>query len=129
MGDIHERFIEKMERVEKIENQDNNNKSNNKQSYFNFAKVFMEEMLEISKRKNSDYTGDTDDPFSNFSSVESLGIKTEVGFIVRMNDKMKRLASFVEKGTLEVKDESVKDTLQDLANYCILFAGYLESKK
>jgi hypothetical protein len=46
-----------------------------------------------------------------------------------MMDKISRIASFIKKGTLEVKDESVKDTLMDLANYCILFAGYLESKK
>ena len=41
---------------------------------------------------------------------------------------MKRIATFVNNGELKVKDESVKDTLQDLANYAILFAGYLESE-
>lgn len=100
-----------------------------KEDYFEFAENFMNEMLEISKKKNADYTGGANDPFANFKSVEVLGISTEQGFLTRMMDKMKRIASFVEKGELQVKDESVKDTLQDLANYSILFAGYLESKK
>lgn len=45
-----------------------------------------------------------------------------------MMDKMKRIASFAEKGELQVKDESVTDTLKDLANYSCLLAGYLKSK-
>jgi len=61
--------------------------------------------------------------------VEILGITTEQGFLTRMMDKMKRIASFAEKGELQVKDESVTDTLRDLANYACLLAGYIESKK
>lgn len=100
-----------------------------KQEYFDFAKNFFDKCIEISEKKNADYTGKNNDPFSNFSSVETLGITTEQGFLTRMMDKMKRVASFVENGTLQVKDESVTDTLLDLANYACLFAGYLESKK
>ena len=97
--------------------------------YFEFAEKFMADMLALSKKKNADYTGAIDDPFGNFQAVEILGIKTERGFLTRMMDKMKRISTFVNNGELQVKDESVKDTLQDLANYSILFAGYLESKK
>ena len=100
-----------------------------KEEYFQFAESFFNECQEISKKKNADYTGAAQDPFSNFTSIEVLGIKTEQGFLTRMMDKMKRIASFVEQGELQVKDESVKDTLQDLANYSCLFAGYIESKK
>lgn len=99
-----------------------------KEEYFKFAEQFYEDCLEISKKKNSDYTGGTVNPFSNFQSVEVLGISTEVGFLTRMMDKMKRIASFVEQGQLQVKDESVLDTLQDLANYSCLMAGYIKSK-
>ena len=101
----------------------------NKNDYLDFSAKFFEQCLEISKKKNADYSGLTDDPFANFKSVEQLGIKTEVGFLTRMNDKMMRLASFVQNGTLQVKDESVIDTLQDLANYSSLFAGYLKSQQ
>lgn len=100
-----------------------------KSDYFEFAEIFFGNCVEISRKKNADYTGGNDNPFSNFESVEVLGIKTEQGFLTRMMDKMKRISSFVEKGELLVKDESVTDTLSDLANYSCLLAGYIESKR
>jgi hypothetical protein len=87
-------------------------------------------MHNISKSKNEDYTGDTQDAFANFTAVERNGIATtEQGFLTRMTDKMQRITSFCQRGELSVEDEKVEDTLMDLANYCILFAGYLRSKK
>jgi len=87
-------------------------------------------MRSIMEAKNADYTGATADPFANFSRVESLGIcSTEQGFLTRMTDKLCRIASFVKKGELKVKDESVHDTLIDLANYAILMAAHLSTPK
>lgn len=87
-------------------------------------------MVEITRRKNADYTGTGDDPFANFDRVSILGISsTEQGFLTRMLDKFCRLVSFVQRGVLLVKDESLEDTCLDLANYCILFAGYIRSRK
>jgi hypothetical protein len=85
----------------------------------------------LMQKKNSDYAGKGgDEPFANFTRCESMGIcKTEAGMLVRMTDKMSRLSSFVESGTLEVKDESVEDTCLDLINYSVLFYAYLQSKK
>ena len=100
----------------------------NKVEYFQFSEEFFKNCLETSKKKNADYCGVTEDPFANFKAVETLGISTEVGFLTRMMDKMKRISSFVEQGQLQVKDESVTDTLQDLANYSCLLAGYIKSK-
>ena len=96
--------------------------------------VFLQEtcskMISISKAKNADYTGGGEDAFANFTRVEAMGIcTTEQGFLTRMTDKMSRIASFVKNGNLQVKDESVQDTLIDLANYSILMLGYLESEK
>lgn len=100
-----------------------------KQEYFKFAEEFFNSCIETSRKKNADYTGGADDPFSNFTSVEVLDVLTEHGFLTRMMDKMKRISSFVKNGELQVKDESVLDTLSDLANYSCLFAGYIKSKK
>lgn len=100
-----------------------------KQEYFEFSKEFFDNCIEISRKKNADYTGKDANPFGNFQSVETLGISTEQGFLTRMMDKMKRIASFVEQGTLQVKDESITDTLRDLANYSSLLAGYIKSKR
>lgn len=96
-----------------------------------FHGQFTAKMNAICRAKNADYAGaGGDDPFANFRRVEALGIcKTEQGFLVRMADKMSRLSSFVEAGVLQVKDESAEDTLLDLANYALLLAAYLQSKK
>lgn len=87
-------------------------------------------MLEITSAKNQDYTGDSSQPFKNFTMVETIGFSTtEQGFTTRIVDKVMRIAGFVKNGTLQVKDESVEDTLLDMANYCLLFICYLRSKK
>jgi hypothetical protein len=100
-----------------------------KAEYLAFHEAACRMLMEITKAKNADYTGAASDPFANFTRVEALGIcSTEQGFLTRMTDKLCRLASFVQNGTLLVKDESAMDTLFDLANYCLLFAGYLQTK-
>jgi hypothetical protein len=101
-----------------------------KEQYLAFHKNCCERMITTTLAKNSDYTGTSPDPFANFRLVEAAGIcTTEQGFLTRMSDKLSRTTSFVQKGTLLVQDETVEDTLIDLANYCILFAGYIKSKK
>lgn len=104
----------------------------NKKQYLDFHKSFCEEMINVTKMKNADYSGAGDDPFSNFRQIGHL-IQTdnvvEIGFLTRMSDKFSRIGSFISNGTLQVKDESVEDTLHDLANYCALFAGYLKSER
>lgn len=101
-----------------------------KDDYMKFHAECCEKMIAVTKAKNADYTGTSSDPFANFSRVEQVGIcTTEQGFLTRMFDKFSRITSFVQKGVLMVKDESVEDTLIDLANYCILMAGYIRAKR
>jgi len=101
-----------------------------KSEYIEFHKATCEKLMEITAKKNSDYTGNTDDPFKNFRSPEYRGYATvEQGFLTRMDDKFSRISSFVQKGSLQVSDETVFDTLFDLSNYCILMAGYLKEKQ
>lgn len=94
-----------------------------KDEYIAFHRACCDRLVEITKRKNNDYTGKTDDPFRNFRR------RGEFGFIVRMDDKLARLESFLEKGSYEVADESFEDTCLDLANYSILLAGYVKAAK
>lgn len=65
---------------------------------------------ELAARKNHDY-GATEDPLSNLRDFGFLGV------VVRLGDKMARLRNFVRKGGLQVRDESVRDTLRDLRVY------------
>lgn len=102
----------------------------NKTEYLKFHRDCCDKMVEVTARKNADYTGESGDPFFNFTRVEAIGIaSTEQGFLTRMFDKFARITTFVQKGVLLVKDENVEDTLIDLANYCILMAGYIRSKR
>lgn len=102
----------------------------NKADYFAFHQDFCRRMIDITAAKNADYTGNSDDPFANFTLVETFGaMTTEQGFFARMTDKFARVSSFIQNGELQVKTETVEDTLLDLANYCALLAGYLNTKK
>lgn len=101
-----------------------------KEEYLKFHKECCDKMVEVTRAKNHDYAGFTDDPFANFRVVENCGIaSTEQGFLTRMMDKVSRINSFVKQGVCNVKDEKIEDTLIDLANYSILMAGYIRQKK
>ena len=80
----------------------------------------LEEMARIHSIKNQDY-GDGN-PLGNFMESEGLGIPAFQGILVRMSDKWSRIKSLVKKERMlgKVKDESIEDTLIDLANYAIL---------
>jgi len=103
----------------------------NGKEFVEFHKKTVTKMNEICKAKNDDYSGGGDVyAFNNFTMVERKGVcSTEAGFLVRMEDKMMRINNLIKKGSASVKDESIADTLMDLANYSILMMGYLESKK
>lgn len=105
-----------------------------KRAYLEFHKRFCEKMVEVTQKKNADYSGAGDDPFNNFRHIGNLvkvnGVDmVAAGFLTRMSDKFSRIGSFIAKGELQVKDESVEDTLLDLANYAALLAGYLAEQR
>lgn len=101
-----------------------------KKDYMDFHRDFCHRMIAITKEKNADYTGTSNDPFANFRTIELLGVTSvEAGFITRITDKLRRICTFVQKGVLLVKNESVEDTLIDMANYCALLAGYIREKR
>ena len=101
-----------------------------KQEYIDYHADACERMKAITKAKNDDYTGGSVDPFANFNMVEHFGVATTAaGMFIRMTDKFSRIASFLKQGVLSVKDESIEDTLLDLANYCIIMAAHIKSLK
>ena len=80
----------------------------------------LEEMRRVHDAKNHDYAGNRADPLANFRECEKLGLPAWKGVVVRMTDKLARLASFAKQGELKVKSEGICDTLLDLANYALL---------
>lgn len=79
----------------------------------------LSKMKEIADAKGHDYAG-YDDRLANFRLANLTGISMWHGIVIRIGDKFSRICEFAKKGQLEVKDESVEDTLLDMANYCLL---------
>ena len=87
--------------------------------------------LDIMRAKNSDYCGGTEtvDALANFKSAKSLGLHPVTGLLLRMQDKLMRIKSFVNDGQLQVAGESVDDACEDLVNYSILAKALLSEER
>lgn len=73
-------------------------------------------------RKNADYGNSATDTFARFGMV---------AYVVRLYDKMNRITSLTKsqgQGRL-VPDESIEDTLLDMANYCIMAVMDLKDER
>lgn len=85
----------------------------------------LEEIAELHSRKNHDYAK-TDEPLSNFTRSKALGIEPWRGVLVRMSDKWSRLEQLATGKT--PKNESMRDTLIDLAVYALIDVLLLEDQ-
>ena len=75
-------------------------------------KEYTDRMLNTYIKKNSDYGSSFDELFDEYG-MDSV--------LIRLKDKYNRLKSLTKPGQKQmVLDESMEDTLLDLANYCIL---------
>lgn len=74
-------------------------------------KAITDQMLDLYARKNEDY-GDS----------FGIGFKEhgDTMAVIRLEDKLRRLKSLVKTNSQQVKDESIEDTLMDLANYAVM---------
>ena len=81
----------------------------------------LNEMHDIYERKNSGYAGqDYLDPFANFRMAENLGISAFKGCLVRMSDKFVRICNLTRDETNNKVNETITDTLMDLAVYSLI---------
>jgi hypothetical protein len=79
-------------------------------------KTIQKEALSTFTKKNHDYG----DSFATYGPV---------GVIVRIGDKIQRLQSVTRKGISMVNDESIRDTLMDLHNYCAMAVMLMDEDK
>lgn len=70
----------------------------------------LDEMASLYEKKNKDYGNSFDGTLNEFGIVAG---------VIRMNDKMNRLKRLVNNKA-EISDESIADTLIDLANYAVM---------
>ena len=74
--------------------------------------TLMENNRLLFQQKNQDYG-------NSFQDYELIGI------LVRLNDKLNRIISITDnKNNIQVTDEKVEDTVNDLYNYCIIGLMY-----
>lgn len=79
----------------------------------------VETMLETYRRKNNDYGN------SFGISVRKYGL---ISALTRISDKFNRLESLILKNSREVENETLEDTLLDLASYCVMTIIEIELK-
>lgn len=83
-------------------------------------KDYTDHLAEVLQSKNDAYG----DSFSQ--SVDDYGLKV-IG--IRLSDKYNRIKHLVNNGELKENDESLADTLLDMASYSILALKYLKEHK
>ncbi len=79
--------------------------------------AILDEIRAMHIKKGMDY-GTSKDTFANVRASEEFGIAGWKGAVLRANDKMARIKTYCEKGTLA--NEGVEDSLLDAANYFII---------
>lgn len=77
-------------------------------------------MLEIFKKKNHDYGN---------SFEQSLNEEGLAGMRIRGGDKWLRFKNLSKGVNPLVKDESIRDTLMDLSNYCIMTIMWMDKNQ
>lgn len=86
----------------------------------------VEQFISITQNMTKTYAAKNHDYGNSFElSLDKFGL---VASIVRLGDKMNRIESLTKKEA-QVKDESIKDTLLDLANYSIMTVMWLDKRK
>lgn len=79
-----------------------------------------DEMHRTWKAKNADYGSSFDEGIDRFGLVSAA---------VRVCDKANRFASLADGKKAQVKGESIRDTLMDLANYCVMTVMRLDEDR
>lgn len=95
-------------------------KTMNRNTTDNPFKDYTNHLAKILQEKNHAY-GD-----SFTKSVDEDGLLV---LKIRLGDKFNRVSSLIKKGELKENDESLKDTLLDIAGYSILALKYLKEHK
>ena len=108
------------ESYKNVQNIDKVKCSNKAQSYVDYFDDILKEMSEVHQRKNADYGNNFHKRYEKYGFLTAL---------LRLTDKMERLENIYEKGEIQVKDESVEDTLLDLANYAVMTIVELKNGK
>lgn len=92
-------------------------------------KRLLDEAWDIHVRKNAGYAGfDNADPWANFRMSEAFGVSAFDGCLVRLSDKYIRVTNLRKDARNEQVNESLRDTLVDLAAYALIAVCLLDEQ-
>lgn len=100
-----------------------------KAEYEAMVDITFEDIVSTLRQKNADYTGSSDDPFANFRLSTLEGVDPERGLLIRVQDKMQRIRSFLDQGRSFVEGETFEDAIHDIIGYMVLLKGILLEKQ
>ena len=83
-------------------------------------KIICEKLNTLYEAKNADYGDSFEKSYMEYGLTMSC---------IRLEDKLNRLKSLNFSRTIKVKNESIEDTLMDLANYAIMTLIELEGEE
>lgn len=85
----------------------------------------VQQFMDITTNMAKTYAAKNHDYGNSFEeSLDECGL---VASVVRLGDKMNRIKSLIKKEA-QVKDESIKDTLLDMANYAIMTVMWMNKQ-
>lgn len=88
----------------------------------------LDELRELTMKKRAGYSPG-DDPFKNFRMSQTFGVAPIKGIMVRVMDKMARLASLLDNPTNEKVGESLRDTMLDAGNYLLIGVAFMDEER
>lgn len=88
-------------------------------NYSEVMELLTDEIVELYEKKNSDYGN------SFYKQLDEDGLLVSK---IRLQDKLSRFSSIIKKGTIEVEDEKLRDTLIDLATYSMMTVAWMDNK-
>jgi hypothetical protein len=97
------------------------------QQQTNHIDIFMAQQTSVLLSKGNDYSDE--DRLSTFKEVGRISqLSPEEVCLVFLGTKLTRLTNLL-KNNKEPNNESINDSILDMANYCILLSQILEDKK
>ncbi len=82
-------------------------------------RALLREIGQLHDQKQADY-GTGEDPFANVRASREFGVPPWIGAMIRLNDKITRVKSFIQHGHLV--NESLIDSFRDI----MVYAGIAE---
>lgn len=88
----------------------------------------LDELRDLTLKKRAGYSPG-DDPYKNFRMSQTFGIDPVKGIMIRVMDKIARIASLLENPANDQVAESLRDTMLDAGNYLLIAVAYQDAER